>query len=43
MSMTLILWKAPLVEDGDEAKALIARWYETGDDSAFEPRATLPG
>ena len=37
MSMTLILWKAPLVEDADEAKALTEAWYETEDDSAFEP------
>lgn len=35
--MTLILWKAPVVADHDEAKALTHDWYETGDDSAFEP------
>jgi hypothetical protein len=34
--MTLILWKAPVVDDPDEAKALLEHWYETGDDSAFE-------
>jgi hypothetical protein len=35
--MTLILWKAPVTGDPDEAKALLERWYEHGDDSAFEP------
>jgi hypothetical protein len=37
MSMTLTLWKAPVTDDPDEAKALLEPWYETGDDSAFEP------
>lgn len=37
MSMTLILWKAPVVDDPDEAKLLLDAWYEHGDDSAFEP------
>jgi hypothetical protein len=41
MSMTLILWKAPVVEDADEAQALLKTWYETGDDSAFEPSDDL--
>lgn len=41
MSMTLILWKAPLVEDADQAQALLKTWYETGDDSAFEPSDDL--
>ena len=36
MSMTLILWKAPVVDDPDEAQALLQTWYETEDDSAFE-------
>lgn len=35
--MTLILWKEPLVSDADEAEVLTGPWYETGDDSAFEP------
>ena len=35
--MTLILWKAPLVEDADEAMALTEPWYQTEDDNAFEP------
>ena len=37
MSMTLILWKAPVVDDPDEAQALTQAWYESEDDSAFEP------
>ena len=37
MSMTLILWKAPLVEDPDEAEGLLQPYHEKGDDSAFEP------
>jgi hypothetical protein len=35
--MTLILWKAPAVEDAEEAKALTADWYDTENDGAFEP------
>jgi hypothetical protein len=35
--MTLILWKAPVVDDADEAKALTEAWYQSEDDSAFEP------
>jgi hypothetical protein len=35
--MTLILWKAPIVDDPDEANALLDPWYENGDESAFEP------
>ncbi|MGI8611212.1 MAG: hypothetical protein ACR2KH_02910 [Sphingomicrobium sp.] len=41
MSMMLILWKAPVVDDPDEAQALLETWYETGDDSAFEPSDDL--
>ena len=37
MSMTLILWKAPVVDDPDAAKAMLGAWYEHGDDSAFAP------
>jgi len=37
MSMTLILWKAPAVDDADEAQALLKPWYENGDEGAFEP------
>ena len=36
MSMTLILWKAPVVDDADEAAALLDPYYKNGDDSAFE-------
>ena len=39
--MTLILWKAPLVGDADEAKALTQAWYATEDDSAFEPSGDI--
>ena len=41
MSMTLILWKAPVVSDPDEAKALLTPWYINGDESAFEPSPDL--
>ena len=37
MSMTLILWKAPVVSDEDEAQRLLAPYYDREDDSAFEP------
>jgi hypothetical protein len=37
MSMTLILWKAPVTDDPDVARALLEPWYEREDDSAFEP------
>ena len=36
MSMTLILWKAPVVADSDRAEALLKPYYEREDDSAFE-------
>ena len=35
--MTLILWKAPVVDDPDEAARLLEPYYERSDDSAFEP------
>jgi hypothetical protein len=41
MSMTLVLWKAPLVDDEDEAKRLLEPYYEREDDSAFEPSADI--
>lgn len=34
--MSLILWKAPVVHEAEEAEALLEPWYERGDDSAFE-------
>ena len=37
MSMTLILWKAPVLDDPDDAKSLLEPWYERDDDSAFAP------
>lgn len=39
--MTLILWKAPVVDDPDEAAELLQPYYESGDDSAFQPSAVL--
>ena len=41
MSMTLILWKAPVVDDPDEAAELTRPWYEIEDDGAFEPSADI--
>ena len=41
MSMTLILWKGPVVDDPDEARALLEAWYKSEDDSAFEPSEDL--
>lgn len=41
MSMTLILWKAPVVSEPDDAKALLTPWYVNGDESAFQPCAEL--
>jgi hypothetical protein len=41
MSMTLILWKAPLVDDEDEAQRLLKPYYDREDDSAFEPSADI--
>ncbi len=35
--MTLILWKAPVVREAEEAKALLQHWYDSGDESALEP------
>ena len=39
--MTLILWKAPLVADADEAAELLEPYYNRGDDSAFESSADI--
>lgn len=41
MSMTLIVWKAPVVDDPDDAKRLLRPWLEHGDTSAFEPSADV--
>jgi hypothetical protein len=40
--MTLYLWKAPVIDDSDEAARLIDEYDERGDDSAFEPSADIP-
>jgi len=36
MSMTLILWKGPVIDDPDEAKILLQPYYDPSDDSAFQ-------
>ena len=36
MSMTLILWKGPVVREADEAEALLKPFYDSQDESAFE-------
>jgi hypothetical protein len=41
MSMTLILWKAPVVREPEEAEALLKPFYDSEDDSAFEPSPDL--
>src|SRR4051812_46348888 len=41
MSMTLVLWKAPVVADSDEAERLLQAYYDRSDDSAFEPSADI--
>jgi hypothetical protein len=41
MSMTLILWKAPVVREPEEAEALLKQFYECEDDSAFEPSSDI--
>jgi hypothetical protein len=37
MSMSLILWKSPVIDDPDHAKALVDRLLEQGDEQALEP------
>ena len=39
--MTLILWKAPVVDDPDKAEALLQPYYNRGDDSAFQSSADI--
>jgi hypothetical protein len=41
MSMTLVLWKAPVVADSDEAERLLQAYYDRSDDSAFEPSPAI--
>jgi hypothetical protein len=35
--MSLYLWKAPVIDDPDEARVLIDRYYDQGEISVFEP------
>jgi hypothetical protein len=39
--MTLILWKAPVVDDPDQAQTLVQPYYDHEDDSAFQPSADI--
>ena len=41
MSMSLYLWKAPVVDDSGEALALIDRYYDDGDETVFEPSESV--
>jgi hypothetical protein len=41
MGMDLILWKAPVIDDPDEAERLLEPYYRNGDDSMFEPSADV--
>ena len=41
VSITLILWKAPVLDHPDEAVRLLEPYYERRDDSAFEPSLGL--
>jgi hypothetical protein len=43
MAGTLIVWKAPRVDDEDAAARLLAEYYETGDESAFERSDDVAG
>ena len=39
--MRLILWKAPIVREPEQAEALLEPWYENDDDSGFEVSADV--
>src|SRR5262245_15590605 len=41
MGMDLLLWKAPVTDDTDEAERLLKPYYENGDESAFERSADV--
>ncbi len=43
MSGTLIVWKAPGVEDEDAAARLHRDYYETGDENAVQPSEDVAG
>jgi hypothetical protein len=37
MSMSLFIWKSPVVDDDEDARALVDRYYESGDAEVFAP------
>ena len=41
MSMELYVWKAPVLDDPDEAKALVDRYLDANDETAFEPSPAI--
>src|SRR5687767_2584916 len=41
MSMELYVWKAPVTDEPDEAKALVERYLDGKDESAFEPSPAI--
>ena len=41
MSMTLILWKEPVVREAEEAEAMLKPYYDHQDDSGFEPSTAI--
>lgn len=41
MSMSLVLWRAPVVVEADEAAELLRPYFDHGDDSVFEPSEAL--
>ena len=43
MSMELYVWKAPVVDDPDEARALVERYLDGKDQTAFEPSSAIAG
>jgi hypothetical protein len=41
MSMELYVWKAPVIDDPDEARALLERYLDGKDQTAFEPSPAI--
>jgi hypothetical protein len=41
MSMELYVWKAPVLDDPDVAKALVDRYLDGKDETAFEPSPAI--
>jgi hypothetical protein len=39
--MTLVLWKSPVVYEAEDAERLLKSFYETEDESAFDPSADV--